>query len=115
MDEKLTTEQAEKLLEAIFDGETDADDYPDTMTEKAGYAEYVVTHSLQDISKAIVRLSRLHHLLRVGEKDGGKLPDIIAHNETRMALEPLMRVERDISEMVDMLKGIYHATKEGRE
>ena len=50
------------------------------------------------------------------KKDGtNKLPDIITHNELRMALEPLMRVRADVNEIVDWLLPIYHETKPENE
>ena len=107
----------ERLLKAIFgkneeESEEFPDNYPETYVEKVGYAEYAVTHALTDISTAIWRLSRLDRLLFVSEKDGkNTLPDIITNNEVRMALEPLLRVENDISEITEMLSDIYRETK----
>ena len=61
----------EHLLKAIFSENEDPDDnYPETYAEKAGYAEYALTHTLQDISAALWRLSRLDRLLFAAEKDG---------------------------------------------
>jgi len=58
------------------------------------------------------RLNRLSRLLALERKDGtNKLPDIITHNELRMALEPLMRVRADVNEIIDWLLPIYHETK----
>ena len=103
----------ERLLKAIFSEKDDADDnYPETYAEKAGYAEYALTHTLQDISAALWRLSRLDRLLFASEKDGeNTLPDIITNNEVRMALTPLLRVENDVSEITEMLAEIYYETK----
>ena len=103
----------ERLLKAIFSEKDDADDnYPETYAEKAGYAEYALTHTLQDISAALWRLSRLDRLLFAAEKDGeNTLPDIITNNEVRMALTPLLRVENDVSEITEMLAEIYYETK----
>ena len=108
----------ERLLRAIFSAGDDPDDnYPETVSDKVGYAEHVVTHSLEYIGKALHRLSRLRHLLAVSEKgDGNTLPNIITNNELRMALEPLLHVERDINEIAEMLVDVYRATKpEGGE
>ena len=77
-----------------------------------GYAEFVATHNLQDISRAIIRLSRLHNLLMLEEKNpANKLPDIITNNEVRVALKSLMIVENDMKDITDMLTEIYRATK----
>lgn len=112
MNEPITPEQAKKLLQAIFaeeDTDTD-DDYPKTIADKVSYAEYVLTHNLQYIGKALNRLSRLNRLLLVADKNGG-LPDIITNNELRMALEPLMRVREDVNEITGFLLEEYRATK----
>lgn len=104
----------ERLLKAIFNNvEADeADNYPETITEKVGYSEYVIVHALQNIAPAIHRLSRLHNLLMLEEKDSkNKLPDIITNNELRMALKPLLQVENDIKDITEMLLPIYRATK----
>jgi hypothetical protein len=109
MNEPMTPEQARKLLNAILDtpdGEPEDDNYPDTDQEKVGYSEYVLTHSLQYIGKAIHRLSRLDRLMALPE-----LPDIIKHNELRMALEPLLQVENDIKDITEMLTEVYRDTK----
>ena len=111
MKNELTTEQAKRLLTAIFSESGDEmldDNYPDTDREKVGYSEYVLTHTLQYIGKAIYRLSRLHNLLALPE-----LPDIIKKNELRMALEPLLQVENDVKDIAEMLTEVYRATKEG--
>jgi hypothetical protein len=110
--EKLTTEQAKKLLNAIFaEEDTDEDNYPETITDKVGYAEYVLTHSLEYIGKSLHRLGRLSRLLLVAGKHDSGLPDIITNNELRMALQPLMQVENDIKDITEMLIEIYRATK----
>ena len=109
--EKLTTEQAKKPLNAIFaEDDTDEDNYPETIADKVSYSEYVLTHNLQYIGKAIDRLSRLSRLLLVADKSGG-LPDIITNNELRTALEPLLRVQSDVNEIIDWLLPIYRETK----
>lgn len=109
--EKPTPEQAKRLLQAIFaEEDTDEDNYPETITDKVSYSEYVLTHNLQYIGKAIDRLSRLSRLFLVADKSGG-LPDIITNNELRMALQPLMQVENDIKDITEMLIEIYRATK----
>ena len=86
--------------------------YPDTIADKVSYSEYVLTHNLQYIGKAIDRLSRLSRLLLVAERHENGLPDIITNNELRMALEPLLRVQSDITEIVDWLLPIYRETKQ---
>ena len=112
MKNELTTEQAKRLLTAIFgEGESEKpedDNYPETDLEKVGYSEYVLTHTLQYIGRAIHRLSRLHNLLALPD-----LPDIIKQNELRMALEPLLQVENDVKDIAEMLTAVYKATKEG--
>ena len=111
MNEQITTEQAKKLLQAIFaEEDTDEDNYPETVSDKVGYSEYVLTHNLSNVGKALNRLSRLNRLLFASEKSGG-LPDIITNNELRMALEPLMRVRADANEIVKLLLPIYRETK----
>lgn len=120
MNKELTPEQAKKLLNAIFaeteemtaEDETELadDNYPETVTDKVGYAEYVITHSLEYIGKTLHRLNRLHRLLSVST-DAQPLPDIITHNELRMALEPLLHVENDIKDIAEMLTDVYRATK----
>jgi len=109
--EKPTTEQAKRLLHAIFaEEDTDEDNYPETIADKVSYSEYVLTHNLQYIGKAIDRLSRLSRLFLVADKSGG-LPDIITNNELRMALEPLLRVREDVNEITDYLLESYRETK----
>ena len=112
MNEPITPEQSKKLLQAIFaEEDTDEDNYPETIADKVSYSEYVLTHNLQYIGKAIDRLSRLSRLLLVAERHENGLPDIITNNELRMALEPLLRVREDINEIVDWLLPIYRETK----
>ena len=111
MNEPITPEQSKKLLQAIFaEEDTDEGNYPETISEKVGYAEYVLTHNLSNIGKALNRLSRLSRLLLVSEKSGG-LPDIITNNELRMALEPLLRAREDINEITGYLLESYRETK----
>ena len=111
MNEPITSEQAKRLLKAIFaEEDTDEDNYPETITDKVSYSEYVLTHNLQYIGKAIDRLSRLSRLFLVADKSGG-LPDIITNNELRMALEPLMMVREDVNEITDYLLESYRETK----
>ena len=115
MNEPITPE--ERLLQAIFAEEDtdDEDNYPETISEKVGYAEYVLTHNLSNIGKALNRLSRLSRLLLVSEKHENGLPDIITNNELRMALEPLLRLRGDIVEITDMLVQVYHETRPKKE
>ncbi len=116
MNEPITPEQAEKLLQAIFaEEETDEDNYPETIAEKVSYAEYVLTHNLSNVGKALNRLSRLSRLLLVSEKRENRLPDIITNNELRMALEPLAIVCEDVAEIADILLEVYHETRPKKE
>lgn len=106
----------ERLLKAIFATAEDEpdDNYPETMLDKVSYAEYVLAHSLEYTGKALNRLNRLSHLLSAAGK-GEKLPDIIAHNELRMALEPLLHVENDVKDIAEMLVEVYRETKPQKE
>lgn len=102
----------ERLLKAIFtendiDKEENDEDYPKTTIEKISFSELLVANSLQGISRAIIRLSRIHRLLTISHT----LPDIITNNEVRVALEALLPVENDIKEVTDMLTEIYRETK----
>lgn len=116
MNEPITPEQSKKLLQAIFaEEDTDEDSYPETIAEKVSYAEYVLTHNLGNIGKALNRLSRLSRLLLVSEKHENGLPDIITNNELRMAMEPLLIVREDIVEVTDILLEVYHDTKPKKE
>lgn len=115
MKTKLSNKDAQKLLDAIFAPAVPddmPDNFPDTPVEKVGYAEHVLTLTLSNIGPALQRLGRLHRLLIIGErKEGEKLPDIITHNELRMALEKLLVVKEDVNEISDMLVEIFKATK----
>lgn len=111
MNEPITPEQSKKLLQAIFaEEDTDEDNYPETIADKVSYSEYVLTHNLQYIGKAIDRLSRLSRLLLVAERHENGLPDIITNNELRMALEPLLRVHADIKEILGWLVPVHRET-----
>ena len=103
----------ERLLKAIFSTEDEPDDnYPETFVEKVGYAECVVLHTLQNIAPAIQRLTRLHRLLLLTEKNSeNKLPDIITHNGVRMALKPLLQIENDIKDITELLTAVFRDTK----
>ena len=104
----------ERLLNAIFNNTEDEpdDNYPETIAEKVGYSEYVVVNALQNMSRTIQRLSRLHRLLMLTEKDSAnKLPDIITSNELRMVLSPLMQIENDIKDITEMLTEVYREIK----
>lgn len=105
-------EQEERLLKAIFSSDDERDEnYPETTVEKVGYAECIVVNSLQNFSPALWRLSRLNRLLSVSEKDGkNDLPDIIADNELKMALKPLLLLENDIKDAIEILTEIYMET-----
>lgn len=111
----------ERLLKAIFerddsqnegpDGEM-PDNYPETYFEKADYALFCLHKVLEYLSPALVRASRLCGLLRVGEKDGkNTLPDIITHNESRMALKHITLVKRDVDDAYSELRAIFDSTK----
>ena len=89
------------------------DNYPDTYLDKADYALFCLHKSLKSISPALGRISRLCGLLRVSEKDGkNTLPDIITHNESRMALRHLTMVKCDVDEAYQELLSIFESTKE---
>ena len=89
------------------------DNYPDTYLDKADYALFCLHKSLKSISPALGRISRLCGLLRVGEKDGkNTLPDIITHNEIRMALRHLTMVKCDVDEAYQEILSIFENTKE---
>ena len=116
----------ERLLKEIFakdDAENKGpegempDNYPDTYLDKADYALFCLHKSLKSISPALGRISRLCGLLRVSEKDGkNTLPDIITHNESRMALKHLTMVKRDVDEAYQEILSIFENTKEpGKE
>ena len=112
-------ETEKRLLEAIFetDGEREIggmpDNYPDTVIEKVGYSQYSLASDLAYIGKALNRLGTVYNLLGAEENSGSELPAIILNNELRMALEPLMRVQADINDIVDWLLPIYIETKQG--
>ena len=112
----------ERLLKEIFakdDAENNGpewempDNYPDTYLDKADYALFCLHKSLKSISPALERISRLCGLLRVSEKDGkNTLPDIITHNESRMALRHLSMVKRDVDDAYQEILSIFENTKE---
>jgi len=111
----------ERLLKDIFakdDSENDGpeggipDNYPETYFEKADYALFCLHKSLEFISPALRRISRLCGLLRVSEKDGkNTLPDIITHNEIRMALRHLTMVKSDVDDAYSEMLAIFDSTK----
>ena len=89
------------------------DNYPETCFEKADYALFCLHKVLEYLSPALVRTSRLCGLLRVSEKDGkNTLPDIITHNESRMALKHLIMVKRDVDDAYQEILSIFENTKE---
>lgn len=94
------------LLNAIFNGDEDEDNYPDTDAEKIGYAAYALTKSLESISPALNRLYRLKSLYALKE-----LPDIIAYNEVRMALKHLQVVKMDVDDAIKKAMEVYRRTK----
>lgn len=87
------------------------DNYPDTYLDKADYALFCLHKSLKSISPALGRISRLCGLLRVSEKDGkNTLPDIITHNESRIALTHLSMVKRDVDDAYQEILSIFENT-----
>lgn len=103
----------ERLLKKIFGKHKEEDDRPRTIIDLVGFSELLVTKSLENISRSIVRLSRLHRLLTITQKDGqDKLPDIITNNEARMALEALVPAKNEINDAVAYLLAVYRATKQ---
>lgn len=106
----------ERLLRALFTkSEQDEmpDNYPETYFEKADYALFCLHKVLEYLSPALVRASQLCGLLRVSEKDRkNTLPDIITHNESRMALKHLIMVKRDVDDAYQEILSIFENTKE---
>lgn len=104
----------ERLLREIFaKSEQDEmpDNYPATYLEKADYAMHCMHKSLESISPALGRISRLCGLLRVSERDGkNTLPTIITHNESRMALRHLVGVKRDVDDAYQEILSIFEST-----
>lgn len=100
----------ERLLKAIigkeFEDDELPDNYPDTDADKIGYAGYVVTKSLEYISPALRRLYRCEALCKLDP------PKIITNNESRMALEHLIRVKRNIDDAYNEVLTVYKRTKE---
>lgn len=105
----------ERLLREIFaKSEQDEmpDNYPETYFEKVDFAMFCLHKSLQSISSALGRTSRLCGLLRGSEKDGkNTLPDIITHNESRMALKRLAMVKRDVDDAYQEILSIFENTE----
>ena len=108
----------ERLLNAIYNYDDDKetpDCLPETFYEKAAYAELCLQKSLEFISPALRRISRLCRLLKIGliEEENGKtpLPDIITFHEARAALEYLFRVSSEVNETRELLVEIYDDTK----
>lgn len=115
MEEKEMTPEERLLREIFTKSEQDEmpDNYPETYFEKADYAMFCMHKSLASISPALGRISRLCGLLRVSEKDGkNTLPDIITHNESRMALRHLTMVKRDVDDAYQEILSIFEKTKE---
>ena len=123
----------ERLLRAIFadkdekdvnkaesnaaDVDTDDDDlpdnYPETYVEKAHYAQFLLHKTLESLSPALTRISRLHGLLQISQKDGkNTLPEIITNNESRMALKHLAKVKEDVNKAYCEICQINKDTKE---
>lgn len=105
-------ESEKRLLKAVFENKPQdeneglPDNYPDTDTDKIGYAAYVVTKSLEYISPALQRLYRCEALCKLNP------PNIITNNESRMALEHLIRVKRDIDDAYNEVLTVYKRTKD---
>lgn len=101
-------ESEKRLLKAIFKNEAKdeglPDNYPDTDTEKIGYAAYVVTKSLEYISPALQQLYRCEALCKITP------PDIITNNEARMAMEHLSRVKRGVDDAYNEVLAVYNRT-----
>lgn len=115
MEEKEMTPEERLLREIFAKSEQDEmpDNYPETYFEKADYALFCLHKVLEYLSPALVRASRLCGYLRVGEKDGkNTTPDIITHNESRMALKHLARVKSDVDEAYQEILSIFESTKE---
>lgn len=112
----------ERLLKEIFakdDAENKGpewempDNYPATYLDKADYALFCLHKSLKYISPALGRISRLCGLLRAGQEgEKNTLPDIITHNESRIALTHLSMVKRDVDDAYQEILSIFESTKE---
>jgi hypothetical protein len=89
------------------------DNYPATHLDKADYAMHCMHKSLESTSPALWRISRLRGLLQAGQEgEKNTLPDIITHNESRMALRHLVGVKRDVDEAYQEILSIFESTKE---
>lgn len=109
----------EHLLKAIFrnvedelnevEGVGEAEDnYPETLSEKVGYSEFVIMKVLENLPRALQRLSRLQRLLMLEEKSAeNKLPEVITKNELLSAETILKSVKFDIAEITEMLSEVY--------
>jgi hypothetical protein len=109
----------ERLLRAIFaekDSEDDdgfSEDYPQSYSGKAHYAHFLLHKSLENLSPALCKLSRLRGLLQAGQKDGKDgLPRIITNNESRMVLQHLGKVKGDVNKAYCEICQIFKDTKE---
>lgn len=115
MEEREMTPEERLLREIFAKSEQDEmpDNYPETYFEKADYAMFCLHKSLESISTALGRISRLCGFLRVGEKDGkNTTPRIITHDGSRMALKHLAMVKRDVDEAYQEILNIFESTKE---
>lgn len=115
MEEREMTPEERLLREICTKSEQDemSDNYPETYFEKADYALFCLHKVLENLSPALIRTSRLCEYLRVSEKDGKTtLPDIITHNESRMALKHLTRIKCDVDEAYQEILSIFENTKE---
>ena len=106
----------ERLLDEIFPDGDMPENFPETPLDKAGYAEYVVLESLKDMSSALIRMSRLHSLLQVAEKDGkNELPDIILRNECAMVLKHLKDVRHGLYDAYTEILSLVDGCGEAKE
>ncbi len=99
----------EKLLEAIFeDCKEEADNYPDTNAEKAGYAFYVLTKALEPIGNAISRSNRCENFCKLNA------PEIILHNEAKMALKHLTMAKSAVDDAYNEISMVFDRTKDSK-
>ena len=85
------------------------ENYPETLSDKAHYAEYCVQKSLEHISAYLLRVGRVRTFVSLG---GGITPNIITNNEAKMALKHLAFAMDDFKDAYKELRAIFDATKE---
>ena len=83
------------------------ENYPETLSDKAHYAEYCVQKSLESISASLWRMSRVRTFVSLGS-----MPNIITNNETKMALKHLAFAMDDFKDAYKELRAIFDATKD---